>query len=410
MKDYHAILELDPSCSIEEIKQAYRRLAKKYHPDVNKSPNAHQKFIEISEAYEVLLHKATANVQQERQTQQEQYNYDEFIREVREAAQRQARMRYQKFARQHEAFRESGLYDLGLLLKYIGRVFIPLFGLGLIAIPISVSLSEHSFGPMGYLFFFWVIGCFLLFDAFLKRKGYFKLGKFYYSFQKLLQFYTRPNEAATGNCFYCNGLAANSYAYKINFVKVKDIHLNNKGPMQHMAGYDRKEFAVPMPRSQKAFIIHSITSVIKLMSILLALIILPFGSIVWRFIFGAIAGWFAASVVLLLTRTKSKTMYLLSYGMIIKIVVWFAVLALFTSFDWGTKRISPTDYGKFIMVIMVFADSFLEQFLKTPKGWNLFRPLSRRYRGMSVYFNGNYQLYLEIPLWTTLYPIVRWIF
>ncbi|HEX2933975.1 MAG TPA: DnaJ domain-containing protein [Bacteroidales bacterium] len=79
MKDYYTILELTPSCSIEEIKQAYRRLAKKYHPDVNKSPNAHQKFIEISEAYEVLLHETTANVHQE---QQEQYDYEAFIREV----------------------------------------------------------------------------------------------------------------------------------------------------------------------------------------------------------------------------------------------------------------------------------------------------------------------------------------
>lgn len=407
MKDYYKILELDPSCSIEEIKQAYRRLAKKYHPDVNKSANAHQKFIEISEAYEVLLHKAVVNIQKE---EQEQYDYEAFIREVREAAQRQARMRYQKFAREHEAFRESGLYDLMLLLKYIGRVVIPIFALALMGLPVAICISEHSFAPLGYLFIFWVIGGIILFDAFSKRKNYFRPDKFYYSLPKLYQLFIKRNDYATDTCFYCKRLRANSYPYKINFVKVKDVHLNNQGPLQHQAGYDRKEFAVPIPRSQKAFFVHSITSVVKLLSILLALILLPFDSYVWRFIFGAATGWLVSSSILIVTRTKSKTAYMLSYGMMIKIAVWLIVLALFTSFDLSTGRISPTDYSKFIMVVMVFADSFLEQLLKAPKKWNLFRPISKHYRYLSGYFNGSNQLYLEIPLWTALYPLIRWIF
>lgn len=53
-KDYYRILELEPSASATEIKSAYRRLAKKYHPDVSKQPNAEERFKEISEAYEAL--------------------------------------------------------------------------------------------------------------------------------------------------------------------------------------------------------------------------------------------------------------------------------------------------------------------------------------------------------------------
>ncbi|MBY9021604.1 MAG: J domain-containing protein [Candidatus Lokiarchaeota archaeon] len=54
-KDYYKILEIEKDASEEEIKLAYRRLAKKYHPDLNKTdPTAKDKFIELHEAYATL--------------------------------------------------------------------------------------------------------------------------------------------------------------------------------------------------------------------------------------------------------------------------------------------------------------------------------------------------------------------
>ena len=47
-------LGVDKSASAEEIKKAYRRLARKYHPDINKEPGAEDKFKEINAAYEIL--------------------------------------------------------------------------------------------------------------------------------------------------------------------------------------------------------------------------------------------------------------------------------------------------------------------------------------------------------------------
>lgn len=52
--DYYSTLGVPRSASVKEIKTAYRRLARQYHPDVNKQPGATDKFKEISAAYEVL--------------------------------------------------------------------------------------------------------------------------------------------------------------------------------------------------------------------------------------------------------------------------------------------------------------------------------------------------------------------
>jgi curved DNA-binding protein len=53
-KDYYAKLGLDKSASPEDIKRAYRKLARKYHPDVSKEPDAEAQFKDVAEAYEVL--------------------------------------------------------------------------------------------------------------------------------------------------------------------------------------------------------------------------------------------------------------------------------------------------------------------------------------------------------------------
>ena len=53
-KDYYAILGVEPSAGEAEIKTAYRRLARKYHPDLSKEKGAEERFKAINEAYEAL--------------------------------------------------------------------------------------------------------------------------------------------------------------------------------------------------------------------------------------------------------------------------------------------------------------------------------------------------------------------
>ena len=53
-KDYYEILGLKRDATQDEIKGAYRKLARKYHPDVSKVPDAEARFKELNEANEVL--------------------------------------------------------------------------------------------------------------------------------------------------------------------------------------------------------------------------------------------------------------------------------------------------------------------------------------------------------------------
>jgi molecular chaperone DnaJ len=53
-RDYYEVLEVPRDATVDDLRRAYRRLAKQYHPDVNKEPGAEEHFKEINEAYAVL--------------------------------------------------------------------------------------------------------------------------------------------------------------------------------------------------------------------------------------------------------------------------------------------------------------------------------------------------------------------
>jgi len=73
-RDYYEVLSVSKDCTITEIKQSYRKLARQYHPDVNNgNPEAEEKFKEISEAYAVL-----SNEEKRRQYDQHGFNRNLF--------------------------------------------------------------------------------------------------------------------------------------------------------------------------------------------------------------------------------------------------------------------------------------------------------------------------------------------
>jgi len=70
-KNYYKILGINKDANNQEIKSAYRELAKRWHPDICKEPNAHEMFIEISEAYEILVDPS------KRQQYDRYFNYEQ---------------------------------------------------------------------------------------------------------------------------------------------------------------------------------------------------------------------------------------------------------------------------------------------------------------------------------------------
>ncbi|HEX4907833.1 MAG TPA: DnaJ domain-containing protein, partial [Actinomycetes bacterium] len=53
-RDYYEALGVPRTADADQLQEAYRRLARRYHPDVNKDPGAEEQFKEVNEAYHVL--------------------------------------------------------------------------------------------------------------------------------------------------------------------------------------------------------------------------------------------------------------------------------------------------------------------------------------------------------------------
>tara|TARA_B100001287_G_scaffold275797_2_gene284483 strand:+ start:428 stop:1264 length:837 start_codon:yes stop_codon:yes gene_type:complete len=91
-KTYYEILNLSEGATKTQIKKSYRKLVKLYHPDVSDDPNAHEKYLEISQAYEALLNPQKKHERSSSRPSSKAHKWNEYKRESRRKhAQRQAK-------------------------------------------------------------------------------------------------------------------------------------------------------------------------------------------------------------------------------------------------------------------------------------------------------------------------------
>ncbi len=409
LEEYYKILGVKTEGSLEDIKKAYRFLAKKYHPDISDDPDAGEKFIEITEAYEILVNRSILETLHSTTDSKEEqkFTHEYFRKAAREKAKMAAEMRYEKLQREHEAFQKSGMYDLFLLLNYIFHGLIVAVTLFLLILPVILAIRDHFYGT----FVFWIIGGFILLFIIAKGKSFFRLGSFFYTYKDLKTLFNQEMGKGIELCGYCFEKKADSYPYKIGMLKVLDIQLNFFGSLWHDARYKRTYAKLSIPRSRKAFRVHLVCSVIKIFSILSALVLLPFESLLWRIAGGIITGSIISFMILLITRTRSKVSYLLNWNILIKIFLLLFVLVILS--DWHAfPNIRPTEYlGAVFILMLFFQDIFMDLIIKIfLRKRNLIRPLFKQPVKIQQMVNQGYQNYLDIPVWSTFFPFIKWIF
>jgi hypothetical protein len=117
LRDYYEILGLQPDSTIDEIKKAYRKKARLYHPDINPSTDAKDHFISITEAYEFLISNHD-NIKSDEQA------YRDAMEEWRKYRQDRSRKRATVYAgTPYGKFRNTKFYKTTRIFDSTGIIF-----------------------------------------------------------------------------------------------------------------------------------------------------------------------------------------------------------------------------------------------------------------------------------------------
>ena len=408
-KDYHKVLGLSRGATSKQIKTVYRKLALKYHPDRNSSSGAKRKFQEITEAYDYLLEHPDHG-------SPEASSYDdrvasELLRRERERIQKQARARREKKRREEEYFNRPEWYDPILFLKYAGNSLVLLFALSAVLVPILLAIFGDPASLVGTLFFM-LIGVVLLVYIYQHRKTWFRIGKFHTSLREMARsFRITPEKPTKDKCCYCRSTMADGKAYKIELLKTIDIKIQSYGALNHQAKYKNKTKRVVVPRSARAQYYHRLTSLLKILSIFICLLLFPVDSIIWRFMAGLLSGGILSVLLLKMARVQSKVSYLFTPGLLIKTAIWLFSLYMISTVGPGFNIAISSYVYLMVAGLLFFLDMIFDLVMGIfPFYRRLFRPVKRQGTILDSLYRDGYQNYQELPVYSVLYPLFRWIF
>jgi hypothetical protein len=407
LKDYYTILQVSKTADTQEIQAAFRRLAKLYHPDVNKSPEAHARFCEIYEAYDYLMQKGHT-VQDSIDTAGYEEDSEKFVKEARERARAQAKMKYEKFKQQHEAFQASGINDIALLLTMFGRMTGLVLCISLAVLPFAVTWF-YGWTSLLLIFFTWPFAGILAWYIHDNRKRYFKPGNFYYTPKRIKSLFTEVRHTGV-NCFYCPSRTADSIPGKVELYLLTDLKIGTGGFRQHNINYVNRNVALSIPRSRKAFAVHTASAVSRVVLLAGFMFIFPVSSLVWRFIAGTVAGALFTLIFRILFRVRSSNSYLVTPGSLIRVVIWLSAVSLVSRFSIAPFDITTTDAIQFVITAILIFDCLLMQLMEAMLGKKAIKPIFRQYPSITRKLEEDFHPYNDIPFISVLYPAFRWFF
>ncbi len=133
----YEVLGADVGADQDEVKRAFRKLAFKYHPDLNSSPAAHEKFMNVQKAYEIIItaEKTFSDLEEpktpkwkSRDRDKQKITRQEAIRNARETAQRLDRLQLQKEAKHFAHFKKTIFYPWTITMVHVSLLFFLLIG------------------------------------------------------------------------------------------------------------------------------------------------------------------------------------------------------------------------------------------------------------------------------------------
>lgn len=159
LPDYFAILGIPKDASEMEIKRAYRKKAKEYHPATNRSSNSLDNFILVNEAYEILIHKNTHEIYlEDYNTTKDPLQFEVYYYWINTARTRAA----QHAAMSEKEFLHTKFYRNTYLYSYPTLIVFMIVGAILLVTPfVTVVLAQHTMGIyliLGVIFIAWPVG------------------------------------------------------------------------------------------------------------------------------------------------------------------------------------------------------------------------------------------------------------
>ena len=166
LPDYFKILDIPQDASEMEIKRAYRKEAREFHPSENKAPDALDKFILVNEAYEILIHKNTHEIYLvDYNTTHDPLKYEVYYYWINNARTRAA----QHAGLSMKEFLNSAFYRNTHMYSYPTLVIFLVVGLLLLIAPfITILMAQDQMGVVGILaviFIAWPLGLYFFVQA-----------------------------------------------------------------------------------------------------------------------------------------------------------------------------------------------------------------------------------------------------